>query len=108
MNHLEDRLDKAPEALFKAMEFAHNAEHFADEADALVMAALIRMGKGSYRLARAHLEKVRELYQKIGDYDGFARCRFYQELLDDIEYEQRRFQVLDSCLQELRRRTEIM
>jgi tetratricopeptide (TPR) repeat protein len=105
---LRDQTAQALPWLFKAMEAAHNGELFADEASALRDAALLRMEKGQFKLARVHLQKAQELYQKIGDYQGVAECRFYLDLLADIERFRHRYQVLDSCIKEMRRRAEAL
>jgi len=77
INCKRHKLDEALDYLIKAMRVAHDAELIGDEACALLNAGIIRMEKKQYKLARMHLERARDLYQKINDEEGVDECRFF-------------------------------
>jgi len=99
------KLDEALDYLIKAMRVAHDAELIADEACALLNAGIIRMEKKQFKLARMHLERAQELYQKINDEEGVDECRFYRYLLWEMESNNRPFKSSDSTFEALRRKT---
>lgn len=108
INCKRHKLDEALDYLIKAMRVAHDAELIADEACALLNAGIIRMEKKQFKLARMHLERAQELYQKINDEEGVDECRFYRYLLQEIEASNRPFQSSDSTFEALRRKTGTM
>lgn len=105
INCKRHKLDEALDYLIKAMRVAHDAELIADEACALLNAGIIRLEKKQFKLARMHLERAQELYQKIGDEEGVDECRYYRYLVREMEASNRPFQSIDSTFETLRRKT---
>jgi tetratricopeptide (TPR) repeat protein len=102
---MDGQLDQGLLLLLRAAAITDSCGLLIDEADLLVLIAAVRAQKEDYSLAQASIEQAQKIYEKLGDFDGVARCRSFLDDLAAARRWKRRAKSLDSLFQERREKS---